>query len=171
MRTFTLACLMLSTAFLGGCPPKSAQPAPGEVFSQAAHDGLSLELRVPREHLLRGEVVAVTVTARNLTRSDMVIPARSGALVYLTLWHKTFAGWEEVMRYPETDAQVLSPWRLAARAAHTFPPLELRVGPDWPSGEPLRITAELNGRPEPRAAGIVRVHLTQEQRDQAAKAP
>ena len=163
MKYLTLL-LAGSLVALTGCPPK--QSFQQDIGTQVTKDGLTVELHLPRRLLVRGETVPVTVVARNLTKDEMVIPATTGALVYVTLWRNTEVGWEQVKQYPESAAQVATPWRLAGTSAQSFP-LNLRVAPDWPTGEPLRITAELNGRPEVAPGGIIQVFLTQEECDRA----
>ena len=164
MRKLSLWFLALSLTAVTSCGPKELPPL--GIVSQAVKDGLGVELRVPRRSLVRGETVPITVTARNLGKKEMVIPATSGALVYVILWRKTAVGWERVKRYPETAVPVASTWRLAPGAAQPFP-LNLPIAPDWPVGEPLRLTAELNGRPEVKPGGIIQVYLTCEEAEEA----
>lgn len=166
MRNVTLLLLMLSLA-AAGCFLRKAEPPPQGIVAEQTEDGLKVELRVPQRDLVRGQTVPVTVIASNLTGKEIVVPASSGALVYVSIWRSTATGWEQVKRYPETAAELASPWRLAGKSSHTFP-VNLPVAPDWPTGEPLRITAELNGRPGIAPGGIIEVFLTEIQRDRAA---
>lgn len=158
MRKVALLFLAVSLGAVAGCPLGRDLPFQQGIDQNQTKDGLRVELRVPRRSLVRGETVPVTVVARNLTKNEIVIPAETGALVYVTLWRRTEAGWEQVKRYPETAAQVLSHWRLAPKSSQNFP-LNLRVAPDWPTGEPLRMTAELNGRKNVSPSLTVNVHL------------
>lgn len=166
MRKLALLFLSVSLGAVAGCRPGRALPLQQDIVAQETKAALMVELRLPRRNLVRGETLPVTVVARNLTKEEIVIPAETGALVYVTLWRRTEAGWEQVKRYPQMSAQVLSHWRLPPKSSQNFP-LKLPVAPDWPTGEPLRITAELNGRPEIKAGGIIQVFLTQEECDRA----
>ncbi len=166
MRTLTLLLAVAPLVALAGCPFKKGQPTAQGILQSESKDGLEVELRVPRRDLVRGETVPVTVIVRNQTKNELVIPAQTGALVYISLWRKTDGSWEQFKRYPEMATQVLSPWRLAPKAEQSFS-LPLPVAPDWPTGEPLRITAELNGRPEVAPGGIIEVFRTQEECDRA----
>ena len=166
MRTATAmvaAVLCLGTL---GCAGAAGPKGPAEVWKDA-RGGLVLQVRVPNRLVVRGEVLPVEVTAVNRTREDMIIRADSGALVYVTLWRRGAVGWEEIKRFPETTVLKARPWKLSAGRSHTFT-LNVRVSPDWPTNEPLRLTAELNGRPELRVGGVITVFATRQERDRAS---
>jgi hypothetical protein len=166
MNRFALVLLTVSLVALIGCPKKAGDGPGAGVVQEVTKDGLTVELRMPRRHLVRGEMLPITVTARNQTKEEMAIDADSGAAVYVTLWRQTSVGWEQVKRYPESVTMVATKGRLGPKASQSFP-LNLRVAPDWPTGELLRITAELNGRPEPQAGAYIQVFATQEECDKA----
>jgi hypothetical protein len=165
MRSLTLTLLAATLAAVPGCP--KPQEFPHGIESQATANGLTLELTVPRREFVRGETLPVTVVAHNRSGKEMTINAGSGALVYVSVFHRTPAGWELVKRYPQTAAPLASPWRLARGGSSAPLRLDLPVEPDWPTGEPLKLLAELNGRPEPKVFGIVHVFRTREECDRA----
>jgi len=165
MKTLVLLMAIGVALALAGCP-KPAEPIEQGIAAKVSKGDLALELRVPRRNVVRGQTVPVTVTASNLGKEEMTVEATSGALVYVRLWRRTALGWEQVKRLPETAAMVIQHWALPPGQSKAFE-LNLTVSPDWPTGEPLRITTELNGRPEVRAGGVIQVFLTQEECDRA----
>ena len=138
---------------LAGCAQQEI--ATGEHVAQA--DGLVVTLESPQHDVLvPGENLSLIVTVRNTTKQPAEIVARSGAPVYARVWRRGEMYWQQVKTYPQAATMVMTPWTLPAREQRTFM-LSLPVEPDWPTGEPLRITAELNGRPQAKPAIIVRV--------------
>jgi len=115
--------------------------------------GLVVGIELPKSHFVPGEHLAVKVTAQNTTDEPMSILAQTGAPVYVNIWRNTGLGWDTVKRYPQAATMVMSPWELSAGQTRTFT-LRLTVEPDWPTGEPLRMTAQLNGR-ESITPGII----------------
>lgn len=110
-------------------------------------DGLVVSIELPKRSFTVGERSEVVVTATNTTGKAMTIFASSGAPVYLHIWRHTGLSWEKVKRYPRTATMVMTPWRIEGRGERRFV-MPLTVEPDWPTGEILKISAELNGRPE-----------------------
>jgi len=157
MRRLTIVLSLISLLAATGCPPPPAEPE--GIAVQKVAGGLALELRLPRRSFVRGEIIPVTIIARNLTEEDMLIKAESGALVYLTLWRHTSLAWEQLKRFPETAVMVASPWTLKAEGAYEYT-MNLEVTPDWPTAEPLKISAHLNGRGELQPAGLIEVFHT-----------
>jgi len=149
------AVCWLAAVWAGGCGPREDLRAGREVNS-AERDGLVVEIELTRREFAVGQTMPVTVTALNTTRRDLDILASTGAPVYVKVWRNIGVGWEEVKRYPQAAVMVMSPWSLEARGRRTFP-LSVPVEPDWPTNEPLRVTAELNGRPEVAPGIIIRV--------------
>jgi len=166
MRTLTLlpiAGLLLASA---GCPPPGSTPG-GPTAHTASAKGLVVEMILPRHSFYRGQIIPIRVVARNTTGRDMVIEADSGALVYIAVWRRATGAWERVRRYPEAAVMVVRPWKLQAGQAHTFP-MNVKVAPDWPTGELLRLTAELNGRPDVVAEATIDVYPTREAYEKAS---
>ena len=150
-----LASVLAALCF-AGCAPSASKTAGIVYSSTAAGDGLTVTLTLPRTVFVVGDRVTATITATNTTRRPIDIPADTGALVYVRIFRYMPVGWEEVKRYPQTATMVMSPWKLPPKAQRTFN-LNLTVEPDWPAKEPLRMTAELNGRPKVTPVLIVRV--------------
>ena len=146
--TFLAACLTCA-----GCPRKQIDLTEQNFVES---DGLAVGIELPKREFLTGEVFETTVYAVNKTREPIAIEATTGAQVYLRIWRKTVVGWDEVKRYPQAAVLVMTPWQVAPRETRRFT-MRLTVEPDWPTHEPLRITAELNGRPAISPGMIIRV--------------
>ena len=161
MKTLTAALLTGVLLAALGCQqePLKAAAQPGIAVS-GADKGLQVAMQLPQRNLYRGQVVPIKVTATNTTQQELAIPAETGSPVYVTVLRKTGAGWEQVKRLPETPVMVAKPWKLAPGVSHTFI-LNVTVSPDWPTGEPLRVTAELNGRPQAKATANIQVFATE----------
>ena len=148
MRTCALFLGLCLAANLVGC----AVPGPEATNTVRAADGLAVSIETAKRAFVAGERLNVLVTAKNHGGAK-TIGAVSGAPAYVRLLQHVGIGWEEVRRYPETEMMVISPWQLEAGQKRQFI-LPLTVEPDWPVGELLRLTAELNGRPDV-APGVV----------------
>ena len=96
----------------------------------------------------------------------MTIRADSGALVYVRLWRHTGTAWEEINRFPAAAVMAVREWKLPAGGSHKVV-MNVDVTPDWPTGEPLKLTAELNGRSDVRAAALVEAFATKQECDRA----
>jgi hypothetical protein len=163
MRTLTTMLAMLLLTAAAGCQP--ARPAADEGFTVGAvNQGLLLGVNLPGRYFARGDTVPLTLLARNVTDRDMVIHADSGALVYVRLARHTSMAWQEVKRFPAAAVTVARDWKLPAGGSHKFV-MNLDVTPDWPTGEPLRLTAELNGRDDVQPAALIEVFATPEECD------
>lgn len=148
-----LTCLL--AAALAGCPPQAGSGRPGlspVASASAVSGGLSVGVVIPARNLAVGDEFQVKVIAENVAGGTIDIKAPSSTPIIVKLWRHTGVGWEEVNRYPRNDMMVMKIWSLAPRGRRTFS-LRLRVGRDWPTGELLRITGELNGRPD-AVAGV-----------------
>lgn len=135
---------VIGMTVMGGCAREEIDIRP---INTAEIDGLAVSLEAPKRTFDPGETFTVTVIAQNRTERAMRIVATSGALVYVRIWRHTGLGWEEVKRYPQAATTALTPWTLKSNSARGFA-LQLTAQPDWPTGEPLRLTGELNGRAE-----------------------
>ena len=164
VKKIAIMLLVAGLVSAAGCQSK-----PDEILWRAqADDGLVVTAGVPQRNYIRGGTVAVSVAVRNVSGDDIAIGADSGALVYATLWRKTTIGWEQVKRYPQSAVMVAAPWKL--RAGKTYKcTLNLPVEPDWPTGEPLKLTVELNGRSDLAPGGLIQVFATQTDYDKALK--
>jgi hypothetical protein len=112
----------------------------------ASLNGLTLSVQAPTRSYTTGQTAPLTITALNTTHRDMTILAPDGALAYVALVRKTRLGPETLKRYPQSSLQVRTPWVLPAGKSREFR-MEMTIGPDWPTGEPLSLRAELNGVP------------------------
>jgi hypothetical protein len=121
-------------------------------------------MSIQGRYFARGDSVPLRLLARNTSGQDLLIRADSGALVYVRLARHTSMAWEEVKRFPATAVTVARDWKLPAGDTHRFV-MNLDVTPDWPTGEPLRLTAELNGRGDVQAAVLIEVFATRQECD------
>ena len=150
----TALLICLSACAWAGCVQGPKVDLRDRNFVQAG--GLAVGIELPKREFAVGEQFDVSVVARNDTRRPIAIEATTGALVYLRVLRSTTSGWEEVKRYPGSAVMLMSSWELAPRGTRTFT-LHLTVEPDWPTNEPLRLTAELNGKPKVSPGIVVRV--------------
>ena len=154
MRTMVCGLVAVAGLVLPGCPggarPKGLQGA------SVVSEGLAVRLELSTWELAAGREFQVTLIARNTTRRPLAIGARSGSPYFVGVWRDTSVGWEQVRRYPETEIMIMNPWTLDPGQQRTFP-CHLRVEPDWPTGERLRLTGELNGRPDAVAEVMIYV--------------
>jgi len=153
------AAALLSLLAAGGIPGCGAQEAPRIHLSETnavESGGLAVSIRLSKEAFTVGEKVSVLLKAYNLTNRPISIEAASGALVFVKIWRHTGLGWEQLKCYPQSAVMALNPWTLAPRSERNFS-LQLTVEPDWPVGELVRITGELNGWPDASAGVIIEV--------------
>jgi len=154
---FAVIVLLVAAMGLAGCDgSRDADSIEGGPRESIVADGLSVTLEAPRRALRMGETLRLEVTVRNTTRRTIEIAARSGAPVYARLSRHTGLFWEQFKSYPAAATMVMTPWTLDRGRERRFI-LTLPVEPDWPAGERLRITAEVNGRPAPQPSITVRV--------------
>ncbi|HAU38714.1 MAG TPA: hypothetical protein DCX07_13485 [Phycisphaerales bacterium] len=140
-KTLTVAIVTLA-ALAGGCKPKEMT---SRAINTMTADGLEVSIELPKRDFRSGESFNVIVTARNISGGPLAIEASSAAPVWLRLHRHGAIGYDEIRRYPEAVAMVLSTWTLAPKQARTFT-YRLTVEPDWPRHELLHLTAEVNGR-------------------------
>jgi hypothetical protein len=133
--------LLTALLVLSGCKGPQIELGP----NTAGVNGLVVQIDPSNTIVVKGETLKVVVVGRNTTREPIRIDARTGAPVYVRIWRYTGLAWETVKRYPEVATMVMTPWTLAPHSERWFE-LNLTVGPDWPTNEPLRLTAQLNGR-------------------------
>jgi len=148
MRMTCLPLTFLTFAALVGCQP--AAPVTDLNANTVQRSGLAVTLKLDRRSFVAGQTVRVALAARNVTQARIPIDATSGTPVFVRLWRNAGLGWEVVRTYPQSALMIASPWTLPPGAVRTFE-LRLPVEPDWPTGELLRLTGELNGRPDAQA--------------------
>ena len=142
MKMYVFGAVMLTALLvIFGCEVPQIESGSNSVRV----NGLVVQIDPSNTIVVRGETFKVVVVGRNTTREPIRIDARTGAPVYVRIWRHTGLAWETVKRYPEVATMVMTPWTLAPHSERRFE-LNLTVGPDWPTNEPLRLTAELNGR-------------------------
>jgi len=155
-KVVSISSIFLLFFAIGCAPSKPTKVVVNDLLWKARSNGLILKVRINRRYCVRGQTIRLTITAINTSKKDVHIPADTGALVYAKLWRHTATGWELVKRYPQSMVMVASPWILKAGQSRKFV-LNLPVESDWPTEEPLRLTVELNGRPDLVAKGLIKV--------------
>ncbi len=152
----------------GGCParPETAGLPVGPIVAEAR--GLEVSLALPKYSFYRGEEIPLKVAARNTTRRDVVITAHSGALAYVSLWQ--LQPERQILRFPQAAILVVKQWTLPAGESRSFP-LNLQVTPEWPTREPMRLVAEINGWPLARPSVLIDVYPTREAYERATRDP
>ncbi len=152
----------LAAALLSGCPPEPTRPTmqPGQAVGAAAtstakeHAAVTLEL--PGRHFAVGDQFKIRFTVSNPSSRTIKIPAGPGAPIKVRIWRHTGTDWDEIKTYPQAAVLTTRPWQLAPGAKRSFEML-LTVEPDWPTQDPVAVVAELNGRPDLQAMGIIKV--------------
>ncbi len=158
-RVGSLAFLLsvtLATA-MSGCQESGWPFAASAPQVVSAAEGMVVSMEVPRRIFRVGEKFVVNVTIRNLLKKQQIaIMADSGAPVYVRLFRHTGLAWDQMKRYPETTTMVMTPWTLAPLEQRSYA-VQLTVEPDWPTYEPLRLTAEVNGEKKIKAFATIEV--------------
>ena len=164
MRNVMIVLSLALAAGLTGCPPadsNQAGPNAAGILESQTKNGLTVTLKAATRYLAVGDSLAVNITVTNQTDAPITIKANSGAEALVHLFRNTSVGWEQVKSFPEMQTMVMNPWVLQAGASRTFT-LNLPIAKDWPTNEPVRITAEINGLPGLAPGGVIRVYDTRE---------
>lgn len=151
MKNLILTIVLVASMTAAGCT-KSLAPDEIDPTARGVSRGLAVTLKLPARSFDVGESFEVTLIAENTTDAPIEVDARSASPYFLRVWRDTSIGWVQVKRYPQVDLMVMSPWTLGPGERREFAGIKLEVEPDWPQGEVLRITGELNSRPDARAA-------------------
>jgi hypothetical protein len=106
--------------------------------------GLKVHVQLPARYFKTGEKIRVAVTATNTTGKAISIHSPTGAPVVVRIFRHTLLTREQVRLYPATATSNILSWTLPAGQSRTFV-LVVPVEPDWPVGEILHVSAELNG--------------------------
>jgi hypothetical protein len=138
-----LAVLSLPVAGCGWLGGKQAAPA-SPVAAEARGPAMAVGIDLPARTFSVGESFQAIVTVTNLTNRPIHIASPSGALVHVLVWRNTGLAWDEVKSYPPSAVRIVTTWTLDKRSQRKFV-IPLTVEPDWPTGEPLQMSAEVNG--------------------------
>jgi hypothetical protein len=120
------------------------QPQPSPTAATDSDETLQLSIDLPGTTFAPGETFTAEVTATNVSGQTVTIEANTSAKFHLRVWQNKTIGWEVVKKYPEVAAMVITPWKLRSGESVSFRP-KVTVEPDWPTYEPLRLSATLNG--------------------------
>jgi hypothetical protein len=157
-KLIVAAAVLAAMTMLSACQQNKIPAAQPGIHDTKMADGLSVTVDTPQRNVVRGQSLQVTVTAKNTSDKPIEIVAANGAPVIVTLARKTSAGWETVKTFPENATQVTQKWTLQPKAERKFP-LTLPLSADLPTGEPLRLTAKVNGRPDVAPGGFVQIYM------------
>ena len=125
-----------------------------------------MALILPGYSFYRGQELPIEVVVVNGGKGDAVFRADSGSPAYVTLWRRTKGGWDKLKRFPEAVVLLPKSWALPAGQSRMFS-LNLQVGPDWPTYEPLKLTAEINGLGGVAPSAMIDVYATRGEYDKA----
>lgn len=148
-----LALVLASAFVLAGCP-KPAEPV--TATNVVRSNDLELKLALEKRTFAPGEKFTATVTATNVSGDPITIKASSGAAAWLTVYAYNPLRMDQVERYPKSAMSVPMTWTLDPGQSRSFT-MELTVEPNWPRGEFLLLSAELNGRPNPVVGVVISV--------------
>lgn len=152
----------LAAALLSGCPPEPTRPTTQPVQATSvpttspAKEDAVVRLELPGRHFAVGDQFKIRLIVSNPSRGTIKIPAGPGAPIKVRIWRYTSMGWDEIKIYPQAAELTTLTWQLAPGATRSFEML-LTVEPDWPTQDPVAVVAELNGRPDLQAMGIIKV--------------
>ena len=142
-------CLLALLA-AGGCVNQTGPRREQVQFSVVRRDKLEVSVTADPRIATVGETIRVTVAARNRGRKPIRIESATAAPVIATLWRYDAAkGWIRVKEFPTAPQRQRSSWVLPHGEAEPLR-IELPVEPDWPVLETLKLSAEVNGRPDAR---------------------
>ena len=147
-RFGAVLCGAALMALGAGCQMQSK--APRTLTGEAASGNLHLTLRTDRRVAHVGDTLTLTVEAKNTGWTGMTIEAATAAPVIATVWrYDSVKGWVRYKDFPPVSYRTRQKWDLGLGQRRDFT-MKLAVGADWPVLETLKITAELNGRPDAR---------------------
>ena len=144
------AALCLTALLAAGCVDQAGRPGDEPPPDVVRRDQLEVSVTADPRGASIGETINVTVAARNRGYKPIRIESDTAAPVIATLWRYDRAkGWVRVKEFPTAARRRHTSWVLRSGKTEPFH-LELPVDPDWPVLETLKLSAELNGRPDAR---------------------
>ncbi|MCD4824209.1 MAG: hypothetical protein K8S55_06345 [Phycisphaerae bacterium] len=150
MRIALALVVTIVAILLSGCGDgsvtisKTADGAVDPTRSTVTADGLTLTLDLPKTTLVNGEKFPVKIIAANKTQRRLHFKSKTAAVYTLRLLRYDGLNWSCVRSWPAGAVVVTTTWGLASGKSKTFAPV-LTVTPDWPTYEPLRLEAKING--------------------------
>ncbi len=161
-----MKCCLLVTVLGAFAAAGCSQPQTAITANAATvvSNGLAVGVELDRSCYVMGEKVAVKLTVRNTTDRPIRIKAPTSAPYLICLWRNNGLAWERIRTYPEIAMMVVSQWTLDANSDRTFF-VSIPVEPDWPTNELLRLSCELNGRPDAAPFVVITVSRPGETRE------
>ncbi len=146
MMKYCMFVTILAAFLAAGC---SAQPQTAVTANAATavSNGLALSVEIDKSCFVVGDKVSIKLTARNTTDHPIRITAPNSSPYLICVWKDNSLAWERILTYPKAAMMVINPWTLEANSERTFF-VSVPVEPDWPTNELLRLSCELNGRPD-----------------------
>ena len=142
MRIAFLSMVFPAVLAAAGCARSELDTDTASNFVQSG--GLKVQIQLPGRYIKAGDNLRVAVTATNTTGKPISIHSPTGAPVMVRIFRHTMLAREQVQLYPRSTTSNILSWTLPARQSRTFV-LVVPVEPDWPVGEILHVSAELNG--------------------------
>ncbi len=138
---FTTMMLTAVMVVLCGCERPEIQLRKASTFKTSK---LAVTVDLPSLSYDRGDKMDVRVIVSNLTKKKMEVVSATRAVCKVKIWRQYVGEWDLVKTYP--TSMILSPkvWQLDGGETRIFR-MVVPVERDWPVGEELRVTAEMDG--------------------------
>ena len=153
-RIAALAMACGAGLLIAGCQP--GREALRDCSIVRRHGPITVGLKLPRHEFRRGDEFTVKVVTVNTSDEALTLRRYGEPKYFIQIARNEGLGWETVKTYPTGAADLLREWSIPAGHADVYQ-TTLIVEPDWPTGETLRISAEMNRHPEVRVADFIRV--------------
>lgn len=139
------ALLTLSLAALfAGCsqPPQVRETLPQEIVEM---DGIRATMQTDKLRYSRDEYIQVWLRLTNMTSQPITIQSQRTEPVYISLYRDTPLGWQAIGELPPSSQSDYG-WVLPPGGQRVFS-LPVRVGPEFPPNQYVRLVAHVSGRP------------------------
>ncbi|NQU76345.1 MAG: hypothetical protein HQ546_08555 [Planctomycetes bacterium] len=162
VKTHTILLIIVAAGLVPpGCGWRnwfSRSPSQTQLSTGKAIGGdLSTTVMVDRRIARIGDKLDISLMAENTSSDPIPVEADTTAPMLVTVWRYNMAnGWQRAKVYPEVSITQRSAWVLQRHEKRKFF-MTVPVEPDWPTLELLRITAELNGRPDVRPFVLIEI--------------
>lgn len=155
MRVLVAALLPALLAVIGCAQKPMASPPAGQLSNHVTSGDLSARLVVDKPVAVVDNSFQVWLSVTNMGKTPVPVLADSTAPMIVTLWRYTPTGWERFREFPQSAVRRSVSWQLHPGQTRDFH-MTVPVTPDWPMTDLLKLTAEMNGRPEAQPAVLVR---------------
>ena len=140
----TIVATLLSGCGDGSATISNTTGAVDPTRSTVTANGLTLTIDLPETTFVNGEKIPVKIVADNKTNNRLHFKSKTAAVYTLRLLRHDGLNWSCVRSWPAGAVVVTTTWGISPGQSQTFAPM-LTVTPDWPTYEPLRLEAQING--------------------------